>query len=71
MPGRQNGFTYAGDIFPSSYFYTNDLGKPELVLSGRGEVATSRVPGIAQVPDPDLLKRWTAVHAAFRAPSTR
>jgi len=41
------------------------------VLSGRGEVATSRVPGIAQVPDPDLLKRWTAVHAAFRAPSTR
>jgi len=64
-------FTYAGDIFPSSYFYTNDLGKPELVLSGRGEVATSRVPGIAQVPDPDLLKRWTAVHAAFRAPSTR
>jgi o-succinylbenzoate synthase len=64
-------FTYAGDIFPSSYFYTNDLGKPELVLSGRGEVATSRVPGIAQVPDPDLLKRWTAEHAAFRAPSTR
>ena len=64
-------FTYAGDIFPSSYFYTNDLGKPEIVLSGRGEVATSRVPGIAQVPDPDLLKRWTAEHAAFRAPSTR
>jgi O-succinylbenzoate synthase len=64
-------FTYPGDIFPSSYFYTNDLGKPEIVLSGRGEVATSRVPGIAQVPDPELLKRWTAEHAAFRAPSTR
>src|SRR6185503_1354612 len=52
-------FTYAGDIFPSSYFYTNDLGKPEIVLSGRGEVATSRVPGIAQAPDPELLTRWT------------
>jgi len=64
-------FTYAGDIFPSSYFYTNDLGKPEIVLSGRGEVATSRVPGIAQAPDPELLERWTVEHAAFRAPSTR
>lgn len=52
-------FTYPGDIFPSSYFYKDDLGKPEIVLSGRGEVATSRVPGIAQVPDPDLLARWT------------
>ena len=64
-------FTYAGDIFPSSYFYANDLGKPEIVLSGRGEVATSRVPGIAQAPDPELLKRWTAEHAAFRPISTR
>jgi O-succinylbenzoate synthase len=64
-------FTYPGDIFPSSYFYTNDLGKPEIVLSGRGEVPTSRVPGIAQAPDPQLLARWTAEHAAFRAPSTR
>ena len=60
-------FTYPGDIFPSSYFYTNDLGKPEIVLSGRGEVATSRVPGIAQAPDPELLKRWTAEHVVFRA----
>jgi hypothetical protein len=37
------------------------------VLSGPGEVATSTVPGIAQEPDPDLLKRWTAEHASFRA----
>lgn len=64
-------FTYAGDIFPSSYFYTNDLGKPEIVLSGRGEVATSQVPGIAQAPDPELLERWTAEHVAFRPASTR
>ena len=60
-------FTYPGDIFPSSYFYRDDIGKPEIVLSGRGEVATSRVPGIPQEPDPDLLKEWTVVQASFRA----
>jgi O-succinylbenzoate synthase len=60
-------FTYPGDIFPSSYFYRNDLGKPEIALSGPGEVSTSRVPGIAQEPDPDLLKQWTVAHAPFRA----
>jgi O-succinylbenzoate synthase len=59
-------FTYPGDIFPSSYFYKNDVGKPEIVLSGPGEVATSQVPGIAQEPDADLLKRWTADHVGFR-----
>src|SRR3989442_733349 len=60
-------FTFPGDIFPSSYFYRDDVGKPEIVLSGRGEIATSRVPGIAQEPDPDLLKRLTVDHASFRA----
>jgi len=60
-------FTYPGDIFPSSNFYANDLGKPEIVLTGGGEVATSRVPGIAQAPDPALLARWTVAHASFRA----
>lgn len=64
-------FTYPGDVFPSSYFYNNDIGKPEIVLSGRGEVATSTVPGIAQAPDPELLRRWTAQHASFRSDSTR
>jgi o-succinylbenzoate synthase len=59
-------FTYPGDIFPSSYFYRNDIGKPEIVLEGPGEVATSRVPGIPQVPDPELLKKWTAEHVSFR-----
>lgn len=60
-------FTYPGDIFPSAYFYKNDIGKPEIVLSGPGEVATSRVPGIPQEPDADLLKQWTAAHVSFRA----
>jgi O-succinylbenzoate synthase len=61
-------FTYPADIFPSSYFYERDLGKPEIVLSGRGEIATSRVPGIPQEPDPDLLARWTVDRASVRAP---
>jgi o-succinylbenzoate synthase len=61
-----SNFTYAGDIFPSSYFYDNDLGKPEIELSGPGEVKTSAVPGIAQEPDPELLQRWTVAHAGFR-----
>lgn len=60
-------FTDPGDIFPSSYFYRNDVGKPEIVLSGRGEVATSRVPGILQAPDPELLEQWTVDRASFRA----
>jgi O-succinylbenzoate synthase len=60
-------FTYPGDIFPSSYFYGNDIGKPEIVLGGRGEIATSQVPGIPQEPDPELLERWTVAHASFRA----
>jgi O-succinylbenzoate synthase len=60
-------FTYPADIFPSSYFYRNDVGKPEIVLAERGRVATSHVPGIAQEPDPDLLKQWTVAHASFRA----
>jgi O-succinylbenzoate synthase len=60
-------FTYPGDIFPSSYFYDDDLCKPELTLAGPGAVATSRVPGIAQEPDPELLARWTVAHASFRA----
>ena len=60
-------FTYPGDIFPSSYFYKNDIGKPEIVLSGPGEVTASQVPGIPQAPDPDLLKQWTVEHVSFKA----
>jgi O-succinylbenzoate synthase len=60
-------FTYPGDIFPSSYFYKNDIGKPEIVLSGPGEFTTSQVPGIPQEPEPDLLKQWTVEHVPLRA----
>ena len=62
-----SNFTYAADIFPSSYFYADDLGKPEIALSGPGEVATSTVPGIAQEPEPERLARWTVARASFAA----
>jgi O-succinylbenzoate synthase len=60
-------FTYPADVFPSSYFYGNDIGKPEIVMAGPGVVATSAVPGIPQEPDPDLLAQWTVERATFRA----
>ena len=43
-------FTYPADIFPSSYFYRSDVGKPEIVLAERGKIATSRVPAIPTIP---------------------
>jgi len=49
---RRSHFTYPGDIFPSSYFYENDIGKPEITLSGRGEVTTSQVPASRKSPIP-------------------
>ena len=60
-------FTYPGDIFPSSYFYDERRRQARDHLAGPGEVATSRVPGIAQEPDPALLRQWTVAHASFRA----
>jgi O-succinylbenzoate synthase len=57
-------FTYAGDVFPSKYFYDDDLGKPELTVHN-GRMATSRVPGIEPEPDPDLLAKWTVDRASF------
>jgi len=66
-------FTYGPPTsFPSFVFFlpAHDLGKPELVLSGRGEGRDPRaVPGIAQEPDPEpALARWTVgARVPFRA----
>lgn len=64
-------FTYPADIFPSSRFYTDDLGRPavELVASpeGRPQVSAPEAPGIAAEPDPALLERYTRQHASLRA----
>ncbi len=58
-------FTYPADIFPSRYFYERDLGAPETVLSGPGEMAASTVPGIPYEPVPELLAERTVLRASF------
>ena len=60
-------FVYPGDTFRSSYFYTNDIGKPEIVLSKRGEITASQGPGIPQEPDVDQLKQWITEYDFFSA----
>src|SRR5262249_61716126 len=40
------GFTYPADIFPSRRFYRQDLGEPEVVLSGPSQVKALDRPGI-------------------------
>ncbi len=60
-------FTYPADIFPSRYFYRQDLCAPETVLSGPGEMTASPAPGVPSEPVPDLLAERTVQHASFRA----
>jgi O-succinylbenzoate synthase len=62
-----SNFTYPADIFPSRYFYTEDLGAPETVLSQPGEMAASMVPGVPYEPVPERLKQRTVKEAHFVA----
>ena len=66
-----DNFTYPADIFPSSRFYTDDLGKPELLLTrgpdGSPQVQASEEPGIGCEPSPELLQRMTVAHARIEA----
>lgn len=60
-------FKYPNDIFPSQRFYARDLGVPEVVLSGPGEMIPSQVPGTPYEPREDLLQEHTVEHLVFRA----
>jgi O-succinylbenzoate synthase len=60
-------FTYPADIFPSRYFYRQDLCAPETVLSGPGEMTASPAPGVPSEPVPELLEERTVQHTSFRA----
>ena len=66
-----DNFTYPADIFPSSRFYADDLGRPELELTsgpdGTPHVAASREPGIGAEPDAGLLARLTKQKARLAA----
>ncbi len=50
-------FTYPGDLFPSSRFYTHDLGQPEVVLTPR-QTMMPYENGLPE-PDPELLEKFT------------
>lgn len=56
-----DNFIYPADIFPSSRFYHNDLGRPELALTkgpdGSPQVSVPEVPGIGAEPDAALLSK--------------
>ena len=49
-------FTYPGDLFPSAFFYTQDLTVPELVLNEDCTFSPSTVPGTPYKPIPDRVK---------------
>ncbi|MFW6060882.1 MAG: o-succinylbenzoate synthase [Phycisphaeraceae bacterium] len=55
------GFDYPPDLFPSSRFYAEDVGRPVLELvqddAGRPCVAAASAPGTGAAPVPELLER--------------
>ena len=52
-----DNFTYPGDLFPSSRFYTQDLADPPLELTPR--VTFEPITGGLSEPDPDRLQKAT------------
>src|SRR5207244_841507 len=56
------GFTYPADIFPSRRFYRQDLGEPEIALSGPTQVRALDRPGIGTVPNAERLARLALDH---------
>ncbi|HJT36225.1 MAG TPA: o-succinylbenzoate synthase [Pirellulales bacterium] len=64
-----DNFTYPADIFPSSRFYHEDLGRPPLELSrgpqGQPQVTAADVPGIGAEPDVHLLEKLCRQHVTL------
>jgi O-succinylbenzoate synthase len=62
------GFTYPGDVFPTSRFYATDLAKPEVLFDrgpdGEPRAVASEVSGLPHIPDQTLLQRLG--RASFR-----
>lgn len=61
------GFTYPADIFPSRRFYHEDLGTPEITLSGVSQVTALELPGIGTSPHPERLAARTLDDAHIEA----
>jgi O-succinylbenzoate synthase len=58
---------YPNDIFPSSRFYKQDLGRPEMNLSGPSQVTATSLPGLGVEPDPEQLARVMVEHVRLEA----
>ena len=50
---------YPSDIFPTSRFYKQDLGVPEMALTGPSEMTVSSNAGVGAEPDAGCLKKMT------------
>lgn len=62
LAGLSN-FTYPGDLFPSSYFYDQDLAAPPLELGPGCGFGLQNHPSEAPAPDPERLAAWTVQKA--------
>ena len=58
LAGLSN-FTYPADLFPSAFFYRQDLTEPELVLNPDCTFSTSTVPGTPYRPDMERVEAAT------------
>lgn len=56
---------YPADIFPTDRFYHDDLGKPEIKLSGPSQITAEPGPGTGVEPDPKLLEKMTIEKAVL------
>jgi O-succinylbenzoate synthase len=67
-----DGFTYPGDLFPSSTYYAEELGRPAIeFVPGAGPwIEALDRPGLGTEPDQTLLERFTR-HRAVIEPGAR
>ena len=63
-----NNFTYPGDLFPSSFFYRQDLTDKELVLNNDCTFTPSRVAGTPYKPVLSRVEK-AALHSQILRPS--
>jgi o-succinylbenzoate synthase len=60
-------FTYPGDLFPSSFFYRQDLTEPELALNEDCTFSLSTVPGTPYRPVPERIEAASVRKAVLTA----
>ena len=58
LAGLSN-FTYPADLFPSAFFYHQDLTEPELELNPDCTFSTSTVPGTPYLPNLERVEAAT------------